>query len=241
VLPNCFRLGALCLLVALPASAQRCARPPEFAGAGIAAGSDHARLEFLARVASAEATNLGTWKLVWGAAFGALVLGQLAFRPLFPAETGTDYYWGAAYSALGFTSTLLPPPEVFTRGAPFAAAAASASDENRCALIAEGERLFREGADTEAFGAHWYIHALNVAVNVSLGLIIGLGYHRWGTAALDMGLGIALSETMLFTKPTGLVSAWREYTSGTPLVSRIQLRLSPTAEGGLLLGVGGSF
>jgi hypothetical protein len=229
------------LLLSAPALAQRCARPPELVGAGLAAGSDAARLAFLARLASEEAAKLGTWKLVWGAAFGALVVGQLAGRPIFPAETGTDYYWGAAYSAVGFASTLLAPPEVFERGAGFAAAAASADDETRCGLIAEGERLFREGAGVEAFGARWYIHALNVAVNVSLGLIIGLGYHRWGTAALDLGVGLALSETMLFTKPTGLVAGWREYTSGASPLSGLQLRLSPTTEGGVLVGVGGAF
>jgi hypothetical protein len=229
------------LVLALPAFAQRCAPPPELDGAGVASRTDQLRLDFLARIAGAEASKLGTWKLVWGAAFGALVVGQLAGRPIFPAETGTDYYWGAAYSAVGFASTLLAPPEVFVRGPAFAAAAANATDEDRCALITEGEQLFREGAATEAFGAHWYIHALNVAVNVSLGLIIGLGYHRWGTAALDLGVGLALSETMLFTKPTGLVSGWEEYTRGPGFISRLQLRFSPTVEGGLLVGVGGSF
>jgi hypothetical protein len=228
-------------LVTGPALGQGCARPPELDGPGVGAGSDQSRLDFLARTASLEASRLGTWKLVWGATFGVLVVGQLAGRPLFPAEAAADSYWGAAYSALGFVSTLLPPPEVFVRGTAFAIAAASATEENRCALIAEGERLLREGAGPEAFGTKWFLHALNVAVNVSLGLIIGLGYHRWGTAALDVGVGLALSETMLFTKPTGLVSGWREYTSGPSLASRLQLRLSPTAEGGLVIGLGGAF
>lgn len=230
----------LCLFLALaqPTFAQTC---PRLASQGISAQSDEQRLAFLAARASTEAKNIGTWKLLSGAAFALLVVGQLAIAPLFEPDVRPDYYFGAGYSALGLASTLLPAPVVFEGGAAFARAAAEATDENRCALIAQGERLLEQSAAAEALTTSWYLHVVNVAVNLSLGAILGFGYHHWSNAVINTIAGIAISETVLFTKPRGLIKAWRQYKEGADEPIALQLRITPLFEGGMSIGFGARF
>ena len=232
--------AAFCLFLALGEQALADGCPRAGAG-GVAGQSDQQRLAFLSQHASAEASAIGTWKLATGAAFALLVAGQLAIAPLFEPQERPDYYWGAGYSALGLASTLVPPPAVFERGAAFAREAAAATDDTRCQLIAEGERLLEQSAAAEALTTQWFIHVINVAVNVSLGAILGFGYQHWRNAAINTGMGIAISETVLFTKPRGLVKAWREYSQGGDEPFTLGLRLGRTAEGGVSAGLGGTF
>lgn len=208
--------------------------------------SDEQRLAFLSGVARKEARHIGLWKLLSGATFALLSIGQLALTPALSEAEKPDYYWGAAYSALGLASTLLPPPAVYERGAAFAAEAEVATDETRCQLIAEGERLLSQGATDETLQTKWYTHAINVAVNVSLGAILGFGYGHWRSAIINTLVGTAISETILFTKPHGLISAWRTYTEGQSPLSMfetLQFRVSPRFDGGggVTLGLGGRF
>ncbi len=236
------RLAACLLLItAQPVFAARCPVPNSSMGQ-----SDEQRLAFLSAVARREASHIGLWKLLSGATFALLSIGQLVLAPVVAEAEKTDYYWGAGYSALGLTSTLLPAPAVYERGAAFADEAARATDENRCQLIAEGERLLSQGADGETLQTKWYTHAINVAVNVSLGAILGLGYQHWRNAIINTLAGIAISETILFTKPHGLISAWRTYTQGerpVTMLETLQFRISPSLDGrgGLTLGFGGRF
>ncbi len=226
------------LVLAQPALAQNC---PRLASQGVSAQSDEQRLAFLAARASHEAKAIGTWKLVSGATFALLVVGQLAIAPLFEPDVRPDYYLGAGYSALGLASTLLPAPAVFEGGAAFADAASSATDENRCALIAEGERLLEQSAAAEALTTRWYLHVVNVAVNLSLGAILGFGYQHWSNAVINTVAGIAISETVLLTKPRGLVKAWQHYKEGAAEPISFQMRITPMREGGLSIGFGARF
>jgi hypothetical protein len=228
----------LALLLGAAASAQECPRPPSASAQGLAGRSDQERLQGLATLLSREDGNFGTWRLLSGATFALLVIGQLALAPLIPAEARPDYFLGAAYSALGTASTLLGAPEVFERGAVFARE--TSTPATRCALIAEGERLLERSATQASEASRWYLHVLNVAVNLSLGAILGFGYHHWTTAALDTGVGIALSEAVLLLRPHGLEEAWRSYL-GLEAGVTVQVRVTPTLGGPLALGVGGTF
>jgi hypothetical protein len=230
----------LALLLAAPAAAQECPRPAAAGLHGLAARTDQERLQGLADLASQEDANLGTWRLLSGAGFALLVLGQLALAPLLPAEARPDYYLGAAYSALGTASTLVGAPAVFERGAAFAREAAAATPATRCALVAEGERLLERSAAQQSQATRWYLHLVNVAVNLSLGAILGFGYGHWTTAALDTGVGIALSETVLLTRPHALDQAWRSYLGAEEGVA-LRLTLAPTVGGAMALGVGFTF
>ena len=230
----------LALILTAPAAAQECPRPPSARAHGLAGRTDQERLQGLAALASREDGNFGTWRLLSAAAFGLLVIGQLAVAPLVSAGARPDYFLGAAYSALGTASTLVGAPAVFERGAAFAREAAAATPDTRCALVAEGERLLERSAAQEAQATRWYLHLLNVAVNVSLGAILGFGYHHWSIAALDTGVGIALSEAALLTRPHALDKAWRSYLGAEEGVT-VEVSVVPTLGGAVAFGFGVTF
>lgn len=67
--------------------------------------------------------------------------------------------------------------------------------------------MFAEDAANEAFCSSWLLHVGNVVLNAAVGLVLGIGWHRWEAAAINFGVGTALGEVMIFTQPTGLVRA----------------------------------
>jgi len=223
------------LLVAQSADAQQCPLPQGVAPSGIATRTDQQRLEYLKALVTQQGGSIGTWKLVWGGTFILLAVGQIAAAPLFPEADRPDYYWGAAFSALGVTATLFLGPEVFERGHEFLSRAKLATDENRCAVIAEGERLVSSGANDQKFSTSWLMHAANLAVNAGFAAILGFGYKHWTSAAINGIVGTVLSETMVLTTPTRLVSGWREYLEGAPKVT-LQPHLTPLYGGGASVG-----
>ena len=231
----------LSLAVVTPSAFADCPRPEGVQDRGIAGQSDQQRLDYLSALASREVSHISTWKLLSGGAFAGLVVGQLAIAPLFEPSVRPDYYWGAGYSALGLVSTLVGAPAVFEHGTEFAAHAAAATPETVCTVIAEGEALIAKSAADEVLPTRWFIHALNVAVNLSLGAILGFGYGHWTNATINTLAGIAISETVLFTKPHASIAGWREYTTGGDQPVSLQLRVSPTLSGGLTVGLGGTF
>jgi hypothetical protein len=78
-----------------------------------------------------------------------------------------------------------------------------------------------------------------VLVNVAAGLVLGLGYDRWGQAALTAGSGIVIGEIAIWTQPTRSVDAWRRYQAGELApTAALDWTLTPTAVPG---GVGVSF
>ena len=217
-----------------------CPRPASASALGVASAGDEKRLMSLSKLAGTEASHIGLWKLLSGSTFALLVVGQLAIAPLFDEKVRTDYFWGAGYSALGMASTLVGAPAVFENGPAFVTRAGAATDENRCAIIAEGEALLAKSAADEVLPTRWYLHALNVAVNVSLGAILGFGYQHWVNAIINTLVGIALSETVLFTKPHALIAAWNEYLHGSQPIT-LGLRVGASLNGGATLGLGGTF
>jgi hypothetical protein len=217
-----------------------CPRPAGALAQGRASATDEQRLTFLSGLATSESNHIGVWKMLSGSAFAVLVVGQLAIAPFFDEKVRPDYAWGAAYSALGVASTLIATPQVFEQGPAFAARAAAATVEARCAVIAEGELLLAQSAADEVRTRQWFIHALNIAVNFSLGAILGFGYHHWQNATINTLAGIAISETVLSMKPHALISGWREYLGGQAPMT-FQFRVSPLFSGGATVGVGGTF
>lgn len=174
--------------------------------------SDAARLKFLQSELGAEAKRLHTWRFAWGATYGVLTLGQLVPVPLILEADKLEWYWGAGTTAVGLAWILIDPPELLEAGPRFATKAAEG--DGVCALIAEGEALLEQSAAYERSCQRWYNHALNVAFNVGIGLVLGAGYGHWVAGAVNFGLGVVLGELTIFTTPKRLVSAWAEYQRG---------------------------
>ncbi len=212
--------------------AQNCERPEGTAASGVATKSDQERLQFLQKLLVEESGRARTWTLAWGATYGILTVAQLSIMPLFPKEEQPDWYWGAFSTGVGVAFTVLGPLEVLEGGPRFEQRVKTTPPDETCALIAEGERMLKEGAEAERGNVQWYIHAANVAFNVGLGLILGLGYGRWTSGLINMGVGVAIGEATIFTSPQHLISGWKHYREGGD-AQAVRLQVVPTAGPGI--------
>lgn len=191
------------------------------------------RLGYLTRALEADAAASRTWGLAWGAVYGVGTLGQLAAIPLLGPEDQEDFVVGAASTAVGVGFVILGMPEVVEDAPALAARVAGGGDD--CALVAEAERLLVKDAANELSGVAWHVHALNIAFNLGVGLIIGAGFGHWLSALINFVVGAAIGEGTIFTQPTALDGAWRRYLSGDlglgAEVTAVQLGLVPVAGG----------
>ncbi len=223
---------ALVLATSIAAQAQNCERPAGSSGQGVAGLSDEARLAFLSKLLSEESVRSHNWTLAWGAIYAGLGIGQLALMPLFTREEQPDWYWGAAGTGVGLAFTLLGRPEVLEAGPLFAKKASTVSPDDRCALIAEGERMLGSGADAEESGFVWYLHVGNVLFNVGLSLVLGLGYNHWQGAIINFAVGTAIGEANILSAPSHLISGRKRYQKGgSP--EAVTFHVIPTAGPGL--------
>jgi hypothetical protein len=63
------------------------------------------------------------------------------------------------------------------------------------------------------------MHAANAALNVGVGLVLGLGFHRWQSAAVSAGAGILIGELQIWTMPDRLEgSSLRRPSASPPIV-----------------------
>lgn len=220
------------LIRSLLAQAQNCPLPPDASPRSIAAQSNEARLAFLSKILVEESNRAVNWTLGWGATYATLAIAQLAIMPLFPQEEQPDWYWGALSTVVGVAFTVIDPLEVREAGPVYAQRVNGAPASESCALIAEGERLLVEGAAHELSGVQWYIHAANVLFNVGLGLVLGLGYGRWTSGAINAAIGTAIGEATILTSPQHLISHWKAYRSGEPATA-VSFHVVPTAGPGV--------
>ena len=222
----------LIMVGATRALAVDCAVPEGSSSTGVASQSPEARLQFLSTLLEEESRAAQRWTLGWGGAYGALTVAQLGVMGLFPREEQPDWYWGALSSVVGVAFTVVGPLEVLEGGPRFAKRAQSVSADDTCRLIADGERMLREGAEQEDLSRSWFIHAGNVLFNVGLGLVLGLGYGRWTSGAINAAIGAAIGEATIFTSPANLVSGWKRYRSGERAPT-VAVHVVPTAGPGL--------
>jgi hypothetical protein len=205
---------------------------PEGAGRGaISTQSPELRLAFLSKVIGEEATATRTWKLLWGAGYGLITMGQLALLSVTLASDSPDWVVGAAASSVGFATIVVGGLEVTEEGHRFVERARAATPEQTCALLIDGERMLREGAAAESFSTGFVAHAANVLFNVGMGLVLGLGYGHWRTAGINFGVGTVIGGATAFTRPTGLVKGWAQYQRGAEAEPKVTVRLVPSGIG----------
>lgn len=167
---------------------------------------DAARLQFLQRELGAAATAGARWNAVWGSTYAVTAVGQLVPVPWIVQSDKIEWYVGAATSAVGLAWVLRTSAET---GPAFAS-----REGDVCALISEGEALLARGAAHQAGVRAWYAHALNLAINVAIGLGLWLGYDKPIAGPVNFAIGAVLGEVTILTAPKRLVSAWAEYRRG---------------------------
>jgi hypothetical protein len=171
------------------------------------------RLRFIRERLAHEAGRARVWSEVWSLGWGLLTGAQLALIPIFDDEgTQVDMLVGAGSSAIGLAGQLLLPLKVKSDQPRLEEhLAGSAGDPDRCALLRRAEEVFIQDAENEAEGKSWLMHGANVLVNTGVLLILGLGFDRWESGAINAAAGLVLGETMILTQPAGLEDDLERY------------------------------
>lgn len=188
---------------------------PDAAAPALAAVDPGRRLTFIdARLTSAE-HDARIWTYGWGIGFAAAGLGSLAAVPFVAPQNRVDYYTGAVSAGVGVATLIIVPPEVLDAAPALRAEIArSPPGAAPCALLGAAEdHLVRVARDEERQGA-WYVHLGNVVFNVGVGLFLGLGYHHWAAGAINAGVGTAVGEALILTRPTAAIDDLAAYRAG---------------------------
>lgn len=165
-----------------------------------------ARVRFLTTLLDSEARTARVWNWSWVATYGAVTITQVSLIPFLPErDTRTDLWVGSVSSfigALGLAASPLILPS------------AERLPSDPSAALAELERRLKAGAEKERFGTSWFVHVANAGVNLAIGLVLGLGYRHWQTAAISFGAGLLAGEVTLLTRPTRLIQTEQVWSSG---------------------------
>jgi hypothetical protein len=234
------RVGALLalLLTSSAAFAQECPLPAD-ANPKLGEIDAASRLTFIRESMNHDATNAELWRWSWVSIYALGAVGQLALSPLFPEKSRVDMYVGAGESAIAMLPQLVLPLTVGSHGPKFDAKAAAAKPGDLCSLIAEGEGLMVSDAANEAAGAGWLMQVVNVVYNFAFSAIIGFGFKHPMPAIISGVGGLIIGEAMIFTQPTHLNEAWKQYKWGTFKQEKPTVRFGPAP--GSLVAVSGTF
>lgn len=208
--------AVLCVMAAAPGP-----RPAIAGGCPAIPGGDPAlagvdaeeRLGFIRERLAHEAGRARVWSEVWSLGWGLLTGAQLALVPIFEDEgTRADMLVGAGSSAIGLIGQLILPLKVINDQKQLEASPnGSATDPDRCARLKRAEEMFIQDAENEAEGRSFLMHGANVLINVGALLILGLGFDRWESGAINAAAGLVLGEVMIFTQPAGLEDDLERY------------------------------
>jgi hypothetical protein len=178
-----------------------------------AAASCEERVAFLSREMAAARRPARVWSWSWAIGYTVVGGAQLAAAPLLDDEgRQKDFYVGGARTLLAVMPFLIMPLKIMREEPAHRERAAAAGDP--CAVADAGERGLERAARSERRGKSLLKHTMVVVVNLAAGLVLGLGFDRWGSGALTAGSGILIGEIMIWTQPTRSVDAWRRYQAG---------------------------
>jgi hypothetical protein len=129
-----------------------------------------------------------------------------------PSRAGRiDGFIGAGSAAIGIAAMQLMPLKVIGDERRLRAAGPGT---DRCALLAEAERLLERDARSEAFGTSPLMQAGSLVFNVGLAVVLGAGFHHFRTAGITLGVGAVVGELEIATQPTHSIDALRRYRAG---------------------------
>jgi hypothetical protein len=174
------------------------------------------RLGFIRERLAEDARRARVWSEGWKVGYGLLTGTQLALVPFFDDEgVRADLYVGAGSSAIGLAALLILPLQVMGDQDALEARLGQGDPEgDPCALLAMAEGMLIRDAENEAEGVSWWMHGANALLNIGAGLILGLGFDRWESGAINAAAGLALGEVMIFTQPDRLGDDLKRYRSG---------------------------
>jgi hypothetical protein len=174
------------------------------------------RLDYLTRAFDREVRVIDTWSWTWGAIYTAGTIAEgtaLGFTTNHAGRVGLEV--GTIATAFGALSlTLLPLKLTLPLRSASGAAKRSRENLDPCLALANLEQALVEIAKDQAFATGVVGHIGNVAANIAIVLILGLGYGQWVSAGLSGGIGLAVGEANAFTQPHHLADVIERYRSG---------------------------
>lgn len=196
------------------AAAVLCPAPPGADSRLVAVGGG-ARLSWIDQRLARTAHRTRTWRFWITTGLVAGTVANLAPLPFVSPEHRIDWYTGAVTTVAGVVPLYVEPLDVLGDAAELdraiAASPAGAGGGDTCRLLADAEARLERDAANQAGSQRWWWHAGNVALNVGVGLFLGLGFHHWGAGAFNTVSGAVIGEAIILTQPTDSVEDLARY------------------------------
>ena len=156
------------------------------------------------------------WMIGWATVHSGLIATQgiLLATSTAPADR-VDRYIGMSAAGLGLFTVLVAPPGALIEDLRLERRIRAARPgDDRCALLGEAEHALLRVAKSQRFNRGPFFHGGSFVFNVGIGLLLGLGFGHWETAAVSSFVGIAVGELMFFTQPNRAPEDLAQYRSG---------------------------
>ncbi len=208
--------AALCLaLLARPEPASAAPCPAPETAPPLATVDGTARAAFLAAAFDREVRDVDVWSWTWSGVYVAGTIAQgVGLALTHDPGTKVDLTVGVISTGFGAVTLGVLPLQLTLPLRAARARLASASPADACAALAHAEETLVKVESDQALANGILAHAGNVAVNVGIALILGLGYGRWTSAAVSGGVGVAVGEANAFTQPHHLRKVLARYRAG---------------------------
>ena len=198
-----------------PARAALCPAP-EGASPGLASIDVDTRLAFLQSGMrhAAQQSRIWAWSTV--AALLAVETLQVLGAASAPDRGDRIDLWvgsGALLFSLG-QMAFVPPLVTLDQWTVDKHVERATPNNDRCALLAEAERFLVRDALSETRATGNVMHAVTLLFNIGVGLLLGVGFNRWGSAAFNTFFGAAVGELQIVTQPTESIDLLARYQSG---------------------------
>jgi len=168
------------------------------------------RLKFIETRLARQSPNARVWQHGWTGfhAASAVVQGVLAVDAD-DSDDEVNYLVGAVKSTGALAQMLIRPLPAVQSATRFQALP-SRSREERIHKVAQGEALLHENADHAATRTSWKRHLIGVGANLFGGVAIA-AFGDSSDAVTSTLLGIAVSETNIWTEPSRAVNDLEDY------------------------------
>jgi hypothetical protein len=180
------------------------------------------RLAFVRATLIDQAARERLWSRAWGVGGLGLAGGSFGLAALQSDPDRRTGYVLSGIPALFYPlEAIVDPPKAIrdselledllaaTRGTP-----GLPGKMDSCVLLGRAEALLADTARDERARVNLFRHSLGVVVGLGLGAILTFGLHNPAGGVLDLVGSLAVSETHLWTAPTGAASALERYRTG---------------------------
>jgi hypothetical protein len=187
-----------------------CAEQADRLSAEISNAELEQRLKFIETRLARQSPNAGYWQHGWTGfhAASAVVQGVLAVDAD-DSDDEVDYLVGAVKSTGALAQMLIRPLPAVQSATRFQALP-SQSREERIHKVAQGEVLLHENADHAATRTGWKRHLVGIGANLLGGVAIA-AFGDSSDAVTSTLLGIAVSETNIWTEPSRAINDLEDY------------------------------